>query len=85
MQRTRSSENTTFDLVGTIFTVPQSPVSSMSSLNFSEESGGEGNFKSWLRQTRKTRNTTIFAQGGKGGNAIVSKDLIALARARQER
>ncbi|CAM9853277.1 unnamed protein product, partial [Ectocarpus sp. 12 AP-2014] len=80
-------ENTTpgFDLVGTILTMPQSPVSSMSSLHFSEESGGEGNFRSWLRQTRKTRNQTVFAQGGKDGNAIVSKDLIALARARQER
>ncbi|CAB1111785.1 unnamed protein product [Ectocarpus sp. CCAP 1310/34] len=65
--------------------MPQSPVSSMSSLHFSEESGGEGNFRSWLRQTRKTRNPTVFAQGGKDGNAIVSKDLIALARARQER
>ncbi|CAM9173624.1 unnamed protein product [Ectocarpus sp. 8 AP-2014] len=87
MQRTRPSENATpgFDLVGTIFTMPQSPVSSMSSLHFSEESGGEGNFKSWLRQTRKTRNPTVFAQGGKDGNAIVSKDLIALARVRQER
>ncbi|CAM9614885.1 unnamed protein product [Ectocarpus sp. 12 AP-2014] len=86
-QRTRPSENTTpgFDLVGTILTMPQSPVSSMSSLHFSEESGGEGNFRSWLRQTRKTRNPTVFAQGGKDGHAIVSKDLIALARARQER
>ncbi|CBJ30402.1 hypothetical protein Esi_0189_0014 [Ectocarpus siliculosus] len=87
MQRTRPSENTTpgFDLVGTILTMPQSPVSSMSSLHFSEESGGEGSFRSWLRQTRKTRNPTVFAQGGKDENAIVSKDLIALARARQER
>ncbi|CAM9460108.1 unnamed protein product [Ectocarpus sp. 4 AP-2014] len=87
MQRTRPSENTTpgFDLVGTVLTMPQSPVSSMSSLHFSEESGGEGNFRSWLRQTRKTHNPTVFAQGGKDGNAIVSKDLIALARARQER